>query len=494
MPDLPDDPNPGLPSNVIPMPGLDPQSIFRDLRALSANADHHPGFHLEALDQPRLLPRPASPLRFTVRIDLDGAQPPIWRRLVLDGGLSLAQLHGVLQVAMGWTDCHLHQFRMGPMESVHRTAPFVTDLAEAEGDEGTHERDVRLDEVVAEPGHVLVYEYDLGDGWDHTLRVESVAPRDGDAPAARCLEGERACPPEDAGGVHGYEEMLALRAPGAATTQWDRHRLSWLGDDFDPEAFDVEVVDAVVQRVGSGPAPSQLPRAGDLAVGLGLLLPRLDNEGAANVATWLGAGALDDVDLDEQTAAALTAPWRTLLALVGEEGLALTGAGYLRPATVVELLTTLPLRHPVWGKGNREEHAPPVAALRASATALGLVRKLRGRLLVTAAGRPLADDPVALAHHLAARLPCGRGQHETEAGWLTLVGTAAGDERPERLASRILSGLGWEVDGGVAPHDARHWARATRDVLSLAGWNPDRWSGLQHDPRARVLAQLAVRA
>ncbi len=502
MPDQPDPPPDAqpdrridqLPANVIPMPGLDPASIFRDMRAGSADAADHLSLE-EALaqDPPQPLPRPASPRRLTVRVDLDGARPPIWRRLELDGAMSLARLHEVLQAAMGWTDSHLHQFRMGPMQVDHGVAPFVSDFAESEGDEGPLEREVCLDEVVAEPGHLLVYEYDFGDGWDHTLRVESVGPHDDGAPPARCLAGKRACPPEDVGGVGGYEDLVELLSGGAPVTEWDEHRLAWIGPDFDPEAFDLDAADAAVQRAATATGRSGLPPVEAVAPGLGQMLPKLDHRGAAYVATWLAAGALDEVNLDGEAAAALTAPWRTLLAALGEDGLALTGAGYLRPATVVELLATLPMRHPVWGKGNREEHVPPVAALRSSATALGLVRKVRGRLLPTAAGRSLADDPVALVHHLAARLPCGRAPHETDAGWLALVGTAAGDVEVERLTARVLYGLGWAIDGGVAPRDARHWSRPTRDVLSLAGWNPDRWADLEHDPRARVLAQLAVR-
>jgi len=155
--------------------------------------------------QPRPEPAPDHPSTYTVRLELDGAAPEIWRRLELASDLTLDALHDVVQAAMGWTDSHLHQFRMDD-----RTEPFLTDFAEEEGDEGIHERDVRLDQVLASPGDRLSYDYDFGDGWDHTLELETVSEYDGEV--ARVLDGRRACPPEDCGGIGGHDEIRELLA------------------------------------------------------------------------------------------------------------------------------------------------------------------------------------------------------------------------------------------------------------------------------------------
>ena len=183
------------------------------------------------------------------------------------------------------------------------------------------------------------------------------------------------------------------------------------------------------------------------------------------------------------------------LELVGG-GVKLTGAGYLPPSMVHELTQRLPLAREVWGKGNREEHTPVVAALRETATSLGLVRKNKGRLLVTAAGAKLASDPTAMLHHVVGRLPIGRTEAERHAGWLTLMACAAGVDAPFSYVARALTGIGWRVDGGhgvLTEWQARRLAGGTRSVLSLAGWNPAAYADLAHDERARVLAQLAVR-
>lgn len=470
------DRQPPIPANVHLLTGADRDELLRRL-----------------WPQPELLPTPQQVRQFTVRVDLDDAEPPIWRRLVLAGDLTLDRLHDVLQAAMGWTDSHLHHFTMGPDEKDGRMEPFVSDIAESEGEEGILERAVRLDEVVAEPGHRLFYEYDFGDGWGHTIRVESVTALDPDAPAARCIGGQRACPPEDVGGIGGYQELMDARADPGPHDDWVAERLAWLPPGFDPASFDLDGADEQVCRLAAGGSLSGLPPLTALDEGLQQFLARLDAEGAACVASWLAGGFPDVVELDQEEALAITAPWRTLMSVVGD-GIKLTGAGYLTPATVVELVGTLPWRREEWGKGNREEHVRPVAALRESATRLGLVRKANGRLQVTAAGRKLAEDPRALAHHIAGRLPLGRGDHEVHAGWVALIQGAAGVDDRDGADGRILAGIGWRVDGQPPTYEARGWARPTTWVLSLAGWNPDRYDELDHDVRARKLAQLSLRA
>ena len=483
-----------LPPNVIPMPGLGADAVLADIADRAARASdrswdrasaHGPADHGElgayssafGHSGPRLLPPPAAPQELTVRIDLeldeddDADHPSVWRRLVVPGDLTLHRLHDVVQVALGWTDSHLHQFTMGPQQRDGRSAPFVTDLAEAEGGQGIHERDVRLDEVVAETGHRLYYDYDceFGAGWAHTIEVEAVASlvarADPGTFVVRCIGGEGVRPPEGRAGPR----------------------------QGDPTVFDLDRTDLEVQGVAAGGLRRGVVREEGLDDRLRVLVSRLDDEGARHVSRWVADAGLDEVDLDDETARALTAPWRTLLHTLGTEGVKLTGAGYLPPSVVVDLLATLPMQHEVYGKGNREEHVRPVAQLRSTAVALGLVRTYRGRLQATVLGKRLVDDPVALVHHLTAKLPLGRTVHETDAGWLMILAAAAEAGDVDRLVDRILAGAGWRVDGWPPSRHSWSWSRSTRDVLALAGWNPDRFAELRHDPRARVLAQLIVR-
>lgn len=109
------------------------------------------------------------------------------------------------------------------------------------GDPGNiDEAKVKLSQVVQLEGQKIHYEYDFGDSWCHTLLVEKILPPQEGIRDPVCLKGKRACPPEDVGGVWGYEYFLkAIRDPNH-----DEHEeyLNWIGGEFDPEAFDLEEV------------------------------------------------------------------------------------------------------------------------------------------------------------------------------------------------------------------------------------------------------------
>ena len=177
---------------------------------------------------------------FRVRVDLMYAKPPIWRRLVLPGDLVLDELHDVLQVAMGWQDGHLHKFGVGADRRTR--AYFVTRFDLSEGDDGLVEDGVRLDQVVSGKGDRLFYDYDFGDGWEHVLVVEDVLDDPPSAPV--CLAGKMACPPEDCGGLGGYEELAAWvrggydprATPMGLSAQEMR---DWLPRGWHPDRFSV---------------------------------------------------------------------------------------------------------------------------------------------------------------------------------------------------------------------------------------------------------------
>lgn len=157
--------------------------------------------------------------------------------------------------------------------------------------------------------------------------------------------------------------------------------------------------------------------------------------------------------------------YRTLLDAVGD-GIQLTGAGYLPPRIVSTLYEQLGMSREWIGKGNREDQTLPVLVLRESATALGLLRKSKGRLLTTAAGREFRDDPERLWQHIVGRLPLGRA-HERDAGALDLVNTATGeleDDRRRSILSQMVD-LGWQVQQ-ASRYDVIHWTEPTTRVLN----------------------------
>ncbi|MGH9184303.1 MAG: plasmid pRiA4b ORF-3 family protein, partial [Acidimicrobiales bacterium] len=163
-----------------------------------------------------------------LKVVLRGAEPPIWRRLQVPAAMTLADLHRVVQVAMGWEDYHLHQFEIAGVT-------YGIDDRQGWGPAPKDERRATLDRV-ARKGTTLTYEYDFGDSWDHDIKVEKVLDAEDGKSYPVCVAGERACPPEDSGGVWGYEVFLAA----LADPDHDEHDqfLEWVGGEFDPEHLD----------------------------------------------------------------------------------------------------------------------------------------------------------------------------------------------------------------------------------------------------------------
>ena len=173
---------------------------------------------------------------YQIKVTLLGTDPSIWRRLLVPADLTLEQLHDILQLTMGWEDCHMHEFRIG-QQRFGKPDP----MEQAFGRPRTaSERTARLFSVLGRVGAKAVYTYDFGDRWEHQVAVEKrLAPEPGRAYPA-CLAGERHGPPEDCGGLPGFYNLLEA----ISDLQHEQHKelLDWLGDGFDPEAFSVEEV------------------------------------------------------------------------------------------------------------------------------------------------------------------------------------------------------------------------------------------------------------
>lgn len=424
---------------------------------------------LQRDEAPTLLPVPTVVRGFRVRLDLHGAKPPVWRRLELPGDLSLPRVHDVIQAAMGWYDSHLHRFRTG---SDHRSPSFVTGFDVEEGEDGTLEDDVRLDQLLAEKGDELWYEYDFGDGWDHRLVVEEVL--DDPPPTARCTGGRMACPPEDCGGIGGYEELATWVRSGyddallPENFEAVAHARDWLPRDWHPDHFDVEETNAALAIAVAEPVAV----TGELAE----LHAQLDRRGVRLLREVLGRPfSHGPTDISDVEAARLTETYRTFLDVIGD-GVTLTAAGYLAP-TVVEQIAERSGIGDWWiGKANREDLTPPVAEVRNSARALGLVSLRKGRLSPTASAIRCGQDPKALWRHIVGRLPLGTKDAERQAGWMALAvvgsGTPAQEWRSE--ISDLLFALGWRSGHDrFSPPPANS---ATLDVLEqLAGASRVRW-------------------
>jgi hypothetical protein len=175
---------------------------------------------------------------YLLKIHLLDIEPKIWRRFVVPASITLDRLHDVLQIIMGWTDSHLHEFTIGNKR--------YTEYPEYK-DDGLECGRYRLVDLIKQKGRTFRYLYDFGDSWEHELVIEDSRYFDPElGTELTCLKGERACPPEDVGGVHGYFEFYnALKDPNH-----DEHQsyMEWSGGNFDSESFDAYIVNGELMK------------------------------------------------------------------------------------------------------------------------------------------------------------------------------------------------------------------------------------------------------
>ncbi len=434
-----------------------------DLRELTGRLLDLNGFNQRPVKASRRRKRRSSPYRLTVRIDLSGAKPPIWRRVELPSTLRLDQVHDLAQALFGWTDSHLHRFALGDSVWGHDAELFLCpgDLDEGETG-GVPAATVRLDEVLSEVGDRLLYVYDFGDEWTLTFHVEAVIKGELDVPVV--LAGSGSPPPEDVGGIHTWNEHRD-------DAELDLASLTEAVREASREWHQPARVVEVRRRLRYSPSYEQI---NDVVEQADLAAPLTEQEAAEGIRQYA---------------------W--LLDRVGA-GIALTQAGYLPPREVLAAMTELGLETEWIGKGNREDQTRPVAGLRRSAQRLGLLRVNKGRLLPTKAGTAALSDAVTLASTVAQKAGgLRRTAFQRELTTLVLLLVAAGrsvdTEDSRRLLVKVLGDLGWSPKGGGSLH---LWGllwedEDTRELLGALGCS----HRLGTPPAgARALARLTLRS
>ena len=179
--------------------------------------------------------RTAGRTAIQLRISLQVHTPTIWRHLLVPGGIELSTLHEIFQIAMGWDNRHLHSFEIG-------------DHVYGEADDEEIDEDSVVFADLIDVGRRFVYLYDFGDSWVHEVIVESIEPVSSGLKYASCLDGQRACPPEDCGGVARFSELL--NAVGDPDHDEHDEYVQQVGGGFNPESFDRAATNANLQRLG----------------------------------------------------------------------------------------------------------------------------------------------------------------------------------------------------------------------------------------------------
>ena len=147
---------------------------------------------------------------YQFKITLKSISPPIWRRIQVPESYSFWDLHVAIQDVMGWLDSHLHEFE------IINPSIGIKVAIEIPGEDFDMDRETlpgweqKIDDYFNMENRVAYYEYDFGDSWEHMIKLEKIIPRDKDTDYPKCIAGKRSCPPEDCGGVWGYEDFLEI--------------------------------------------------------------------------------------------------------------------------------------------------------------------------------------------------------------------------------------------------------------------------------------------
>lgn len=413
---------------------------------------------------------------YRVRVDLDRARPPIWRRLDLRSDLTLDVVHQVLQAAFGWLDYHLYRFSLGGGAFDPGSEMFLCPFDVREGEvEGEPVSEVRLDETLQEAGDVLHYLYDYGDSWELSIRLEGMRPAEERDRLAVCVDGRRAAPPEDCGGLTTAEELAEVLE--------------------DPALFDHDQVNAALDE------PQFTLRENGVPAPLVELITRLGETGiGADLRARLESVLASTPEPTDQEKAAALRPFMWYLERARGEGIELTKAGYMRPADVEEASRLVPAMSDWIGKKNREADSYPLLRFREGLQDLGLLRKYKGRLRLSKAGAAVADDPGAVWDLLARKLIQPReDSFENEANLLLLAYAAFGADgvMPLDEVALAMAGLGWIWPDGhpLSSLDLPELRPDTIDILRNVG-APSADTGLfdRVTPMAAALARTALLA
>lgn len=172
---------------------------------------------------------------FKLKIKLLGVQkPPVWRDVLVEASITFEDLHEIIQIAMGWEFCHLHQFIVGD----RRRGTYIGAAGDMGFEDMLEQSEITIDEYLKKAKDKFWYEYDFGDGWEHEVTLLEVVEVSEEAPLPSVIKGKGACPPEDCGGPWAYEALKeTIKNPKAEDYE---EITEWLGEEFDPNYFDVE--------------------------------------------------------------------------------------------------------------------------------------------------------------------------------------------------------------------------------------------------------------
>jgi len=169
---------------------------------------------------------------FQFKIILRGISPAIYRTVQVEDSRTFYEFHHIIQIAMGWFNYHLFQFTAGDY--------CISDPSMIDYKKVLDSKEVKLNDIFTEEGEKINYEYDFGDGWMHSISLEKILPIKLNTTYPFCIRGKRSCPPEDCGGIWGYQHLVEVMSNKKHKEY--KSMKAWLGEDFDAEAIDIDLI------------------------------------------------------------------------------------------------------------------------------------------------------------------------------------------------------------------------------------------------------------
>jgi hypothetical protein len=177
-----------------------------------------------------------------LKISLKKSNPLIWREFQVYRDTTFFELHHIIQITMGWQNYHMCEFNL---DGYRIGAIFEDDNYGS--DSVLDSKTVKLSDVISNKGDIITYEYDFGDGWQHTIEVQDFLDADSNISYPICIDGQMACPPEDCGGIHGFYDYLEILKDKKHPEY--KELKTWMPRGYDPTKFDKEKVNKQLDKL-----------------------------------------------------------------------------------------------------------------------------------------------------------------------------------------------------------------------------------------------------
>ncbi len=192
---------------------------------------------------------------FLIRIALRDVKPAIYRDVLVDPAITLRKLHAIVQAAMGWENAHLHAFAL-PNGSerfwrVPKNRVWTPRQHDGWGDPGNDDARCRLSDVMSASKDKLLYLYDFGDDWEHTITLRSIVETDAALP--HLVKAQNGCPPEDCGGPPGAEHWSAAWFDPQHPDHDEAREVLGQAESDEPGSLDFEALQKAVSRLQPKP-------------------------------------------------------------------------------------------------------------------------------------------------------------------------------------------------------------------------------------------------